>query len=517
MTSATSYGDTTEKTTSRRTSAMSSSTAVTAVDWKLRVLRDIVPLGVCSVGICCCYWLYGYLQETLITRSRLGATFLLLIQAFTNVVVASVWMVVVSSSSSSGGGGGVGSGGGPIKNETTISSSSSSSSLVLNHRLLLMTSFCYVVAMISSNESLQYVSYSTAVLMKSCKLIPSLLMGKIVEKRSYNISTWISAIFISFGMCLFHSSKLLLSLSTHQEEQQQELRRPRRQEEKGGGGLMSLFLSKFQNKEGQGQGGGRRRHNDSASSDNDMEYYYWYGIGLLLLSLSMDGLLGACQGLLKKQQHHPQRQQQQQQQQRQRQSYYYRPPTAAETMFFINLYSMFVLIPLASSSSSGTYGTGDSQLKTGVELLQRDVSLRHAVVLMNGVVGIGQIFIFLSLTWYTPYITTLITTTRKFFTIVISVVLVNNSSLNNKSSSQNSSHNKEFGTVQWVAVILVFVGIYGSIMSAATTTATTATSSSSKSSKHGVTDGNNGDVDRHDDVSDDDHDHDVDKETKKNQ
>ena len=513
MPSATNYCDNTEKSSGRRKSNM----PATAVGcWKVpRFIRDIVPLGVCSIGICCCYWLYGYLQETLITRSRLGATFLLLIQAFTNVVVASVWMMMVVVSYSTDSGQLVSTN----NNSTTKAKTTTKTKTTggqLNHRLLLMTSFCYVVAMISSNESLQYVSYSTAVLMKSCKLIPSLIMGKIVEKRSYTVQTWISATFISFGMCLFHSSKLLLSLSTHQEQEEEE-----EQQQEGGGRFLSFF-HKF-HKQG-GQEGGNRRHNDSTSSSDHNNMEYWYGIGLLLLSLSMDGLLGACQGLLKQQQ-----QQQQPQLHRQQQSsycYYYRPPTAAETMFFINLYSMVVLIPLASTTTSavGTYGTGGdnshSQLKTGIELLQRDVSLRHAVVLMNGVVGIGQIFIFLSLTWYTPYITTLITTTRKFFTIVISVVLVNNGKGNNNNnnsgrSNTHGSHNNEFGTVQWIAVILVFVGIYGSIMSAATkTTTTSSSSSSSKSAKHGVTDGN-GDGDSYDDESDDNHIHDADKETKK--
>mmetsp|Transcript_61535 Transcript_61535/g.150628 ORF Transcript_61535/g.150628 Transcript_61535/m.150628 type:complete len:439 (-) Transcript_61535:709-2025(-) len=430
MTSATKI---TENTTARRS---------------MSLLRDTLPLGVCSLGICSCYWLYGYLQETLITKSRLGATFLLLIQAFTNVVVASVWMAVATRMTTSKS---------SVKTKTNKNKktrSSSSHGPVLNHRLLLMTSFCYVVAMTSSNESLAYVSYPTAVLMKSCKLIPSLLMGVLVEKRTYNVQTWVSATFISLGMCLFHSTKLLLM----QEEQAQQ-----------------------KNHRG-------KSRKDFTSSSSDVEY--WYGIGLLVLSLSMDGLLGACQGLLKKRQSTKPKEESSNNERRSTNSVHsqhsYRPPTAAETMFYINLYSMIVLIPLAS------VGTG--QLRTGVELLKRDSSLRHAVVLMNAVVGVGQIFIFLSLTWYTSYITTLITTTRKFFTIVISVVLVssnsNSNSNNNSTSPSSNSHggHDEFGTVQWIAVILVFVGIYGSIMSAATTTST-----SGKAAKHDVTDGSNDD------------------------
>mmetsp|Transcript_61534 Transcript_61534/g.150625 ORF Transcript_61534/g.150625 Transcript_61534/m.150625 type:complete len:446 (-) Transcript_61534:462-1799(-) len=425
MTSATKI---TENTTARRS---------------MSLLRDTLPLGVCSLGICSCYWLYGYLQETLITKSRLGATFLLLIQAFTNVVVAFVWMAVATRMTKSNF-----SGKANKSKRARSSPSSSSHGPVLNHRLLLMTSFCYVVAMTSSNESLAYVSYPTAVLMKSCKLIPSLLMGVLVEKRTYNVQTWVSATFISLGMCLFHSTKLLLM----QEEQAQQ-------------------------KHHKGKG---RKDSTSSSSSSSSDVEYWYGIGLLVLSLSMDGLLGACQGLLNKRPSMKPKEESSNNERRSTNSVHgreksYRPPTAAETMFYINLYSMIVLIPLAS------VGTG--QLRTGVELLKRDSSLRQAVVLMNAVVGVGQIFIFLCLTWYTPYITTLITTTRKFFTIVISVVLVNsNNSTNNSTSPTSNSHgggHNEFGTVQWIAVILVFVGIYGSIMSAATTTTT-----SSKAATH---------------------------------
>jgi UDP-galactose transporter B1 len=185
-------------------------------------------------GICCSYWLYGFLQEKLITKSRLGATFVLVIQTLANVLVATVWQNIETRKASA----------------TTNAESTKMSSMKLNHPLLFLTSACYVFAMIGSNESLRFVSYPVAVLAKSCKLIPTMVMGSLIERRQYSFQQWTAAICISAGIALFNYSRL-----------------PQ-----------------------------KNASDASSSSSSDEDNQYWKGMVLLSISLGMDGFLGACQG-----------------------------------------------------------------------------------------------------------------------------------------------------------------------------------------------------------------------------
>jgi len=226
--------------------------------------------------------------------------------------------------------------------------------------------------MVGSNESLRFVPYPVAVLAKSCKLIPTMVMGSLIERKQYSMQQWMAAICISTGIALFNYSRM-----------------PQKQDE--------------------------QQH---ISDDNQ----YWKGMALLFMSLSMDGFLGACQGILKR----PGKQQ--------------RPPTAVETMLYINLYSFLFLVPAAVTT--GQWGEG-------IRLLKDNEQLRLSLAILTGVVSIGQIFIFLTITWYSSLVTTTITTTRKFFTILFSVL--------------HFGHSFSFG--QWMSIIMVFGGLYLSIVS----------------------------------------------------
>jgi UDP-galactose transporter B1 len=144
-----------------------------------------------------------------------------------------------------------------------------------------------------------------------------------------------------------------------------------------------------------------------------------YGIILLILSLFFDGMLGACQGLLKTSASH-------------------RPPTATETMLYVNLYATVFLFPLS------VYTREWSQ---GMELLITEDFLRRDVLWLNAAAACGQIFIFLTITWYSSLACTTITTTRKFFTILLSVI--------------HFGHH--FSALQWSCVVLVFFGLYTGI------------------------------------------------------
>ena len=120
----------------------------------------------------------------------------------------------------------------------------------------------------------------------------------------------------------------------------------------------------------------------------------------------------------------------------------HRPPTADETMMYINAYSLMLLVPLATLTG---------QAGAGIRLLRNSEQLRWNLAILNGVVAVGQIFIFLCITWYSSLVTTTITTTRKFFTILFSVLHFGHS----------------FAMGQWMSVFLVFGGLYLSIASGA--------------------------------------------------
>jgi len=315
--------------------------------------RNVLSLLMVASGICCSYWLYGYLQEKLITKSRLGATFILVTQTLANIIVAMVWQKIET------------------RNATTITTKSKTVANNLNHPLLFLTSACYVFAMIGSNESLRFVPYPVAVLAKSCKLIPTMVMGSLIEGRQYLVQQWMAAICISAGIALFNYSRM--------------------------------------------------PHKQALESEDN---HYWKGMVLLCISLGMDGFLGACQGMLKR----PGVKNQQ------------RPPTAVETMMYINVYSFFLLIPLAVVTG---------QMGEGIRLLKDNEQLRMNIAILNGVVGIGQIYIFLCISWYSSLVTTTITTTRKFFTILFSVL--------------HFGHSFTMG--QWTSVLMVFGGLYLSIAS----------------------------------------------------
>lgn len=308
-------------------------------------LYGLGHLALCALGICICYLYYGILQERLFTgRQRLGASFVLATQCLTNALVAYVWGKAESSD-----------------NKVTGEREGNHG---LNHWLLFLTSGFYVGAMACSNEAIQYVSYPVAVLAKSCKLIPTMLVAQIVEGKLYSREEWSAAFLISTGIVIFHFT----------------------------------------------------RHVGAIGNDDDQSTY---GMLLLLVSLGMDGVLSSCQNFLK----FP------------RDKTAHRPPSAVETMLYINLYAVAYLFPMCVQNG---------QWSDGVSRLQTEDSLVVAILILNATVALGQIFIFLCLTWFSPLYTTTITTTRKFLTVVISVIMFGHS----------------FTLTQWFSVVLVFSGLY---------------------------------------------------------
>eukprot|EP00985_Skeletonema_marinoi_P002571 scaffold1059_cov216-Skeletonema_marinoi.AAC.1 len=145
-------------------------------------------LLLCATGITSCYLWYGTVQEHLfqIDNANSGddkqsiTLFLLATGTFSSFLLALVWIVI-----------------GPLLLAQTTDRTSGKENSPrdhgqvqdngqLNHPLLALTSITYLSAMAASNESLHYVSYPTCVLAKSSKLIPTMVVGWLVDKyRSY--------------------------------------------------------------------------------------------------------------------------------------------------------------------------------------------------------------------------------------------------------------------------------------------------------------------------------------------
>ena len=354
-------------------------------------LKQMLLLAALATGICTCYLGYGLVQERLFSPSSphgravraVGpiTTFLVMSQAVGNTVVALVWTWIQNNllgcskqppSSTNDDG----------RNDHNEHKQSSPS--VLNYRLLLLTAFCYFGAMSASNESINWVSYPTVVLAKSSKLIPAMLAGVLLERKSYSAREWAGALLITSGIVIFNYTRL---------QQQAD--------------------------------GSSSSSSSSAKPDSP------FGLVLLAISLTFDGALSACQGSIKKS------------------SGLYRPPTAMEFMAFTNAFSCLFLLPaciLSGQLQNGTsilFGSGAGDGSEG------DVAAaRKWILLLNATAAAGQVFIFLTIHYFSSIMCTTITTTRKFVSILLSV--------------RHFGH--VFSPIQWISVVMVFGGLYMEIV-----------------------------------------------------
>jgi len=250
--------------------------------------------------------------------------------------------------------------------------------------------------MTASNEALGYTSYPTAVLAKSSKLIPNMAMGVLVERRDYSKREWLGATLITAGIIIFNFSRMKKN--------------------------------------------SREQENEDTS----------YGLSLLLFSLGMDGLLASCQGMLKDDKNNKNDGSESDEK-----INTYRPPTALETMLFTNLYATLLFIPISIYSRQLQNGlmlikTIASTVKGNTSTMGESIiaffshDLVYNIFLLNTTAAIGQIFIFLTIYYFSTLMCTTITTTRKFFTILLSIRL----------------YKHVFTTLQWTCVGMVFGGLY---------------------------------------------------------
>lgn len=141
-------------------------------------IHPLLKFLFCAVGINLSYLNYGIVQEHIYLsvasiykqsgKTPRITTFILLSQALTNTVAAAMIMIPNNMK----------------RQQQQHKKVKYSRQEDLNHGLLLLTSISYSLAMTASNESLYYVSYPAASLAKSCKLVPSMIAGILVERKN---------------------------------------------------------------------------------------------------------------------------------------------------------------------------------------------------------------------------------------------------------------------------------------------------------------------------------------------
>lgn len=185
-------------------------TEPTAVEDIKRKMAGTGTLLICVVGIYACYLWYGVVQEKLYHTqddgSKFGNTaFTMLVQCMGNALIASLVYFFgtvfgferrVPKKDKDGN---------PMALESFVS--------VLGSADVLITAFVYVSAMYTSNEALKYVSYPMQALAKSCKLIPVLIGGMVINGKRYPVWKYVSVLLVTLGITAFQFAKQKASSS----------------------------------------------------------------------------------------------------------------------------------------------------------------------------------------------------------------------------------------------------------------------------------------------------------------
>ncbi|CAL8080647.1 unnamed protein product [Orchesella dallaii] len=148
--------------------------------------KGTVLLIYCFAGLQASYLVWGLLQEKIMTQmygdgeNFRDSQFLVFINRILALVIAWVYLAIYER--------------GTIKS--------------LKEAPLYKYSYCAFSNIMSSwfqYEALKFVSFPTQVLAKSCKIIPVMLMGKVVSRQTYEFYEYFTAVLMSFGMVLFLS------------------------------------------------------------------------------------------------------------------------------------------------------------------------------------------------------------------------------------------------------------------------------------------------------------------------
>ncbi|XP_053300528.1 adenosine 3'-phospho 5'-phosphosulfate transporter 1 [Pleuronectes platessa] len=149
-------------------------------------LKQGVKLVFCAAGLQASYLTWGVLQERVMTRSY-GATtpeeegekfkdsqFLVFMNRILALTVSGLWCLLFKQPRH----------GAPMYKYSFASLSN------------VMSSWCQY-------EALKYISFPTQVLAKASKVIPVMLMGKLVSRKSYEYWEYLTAVLISVGVSMF--------------------------------------------------------------------------------------------------------------------------------------------------------------------------------------------------------------------------------------------------------------------------------------------------------------------------
>lgn len=157
------------------------------VDASARSTRQTCALlGICAFGLQSSYLLWGVMQERIMTRDYNGAMFedsqfLVFCNRFTTVfIVIPLYFLPL----------------GILVNP-----------LHPQHRAPFFeysfASFSNILSSWCQYEALKYVSFPTQVLSKACKVIPVMVMGWFIQKRSYSATEYATALVICIGLNMF--------------------------------------------------------------------------------------------------------------------------------------------------------------------------------------------------------------------------------------------------------------------------------------------------------------------------
>ena len=141
-------------------------------------------LSFCFLGLQVSYLTWGVLQEKIMTKEYSGfnhevgqfkdSQFLVFVNRILAFIISLVYINVIQQPRHTA----------PLYKYSYCSFSN------------IMSSWCQY-------EALKYVSFPTQVLAKASKIIPTMIMGKIVSKKTYEYYEYVTALMISIGMTLF--------------------------------------------------------------------------------------------------------------------------------------------------------------------------------------------------------------------------------------------------------------------------------------------------------------------------
>jgi adenosine 3'-phospho 5'-phosphosulfate transporter B2 len=141
----------------------------------------------CFVGLQLSFVWWGIVQEQLMTKEyKLGrfksSTFCVFGNRFLALIISFVIVTMKKYASST-----------PVKDAP--------------FHLYAPTSISNIVSSWAQYEALKYISFPTQVLSKSCKIIPVMLVGIFVNKKTYGLLEYLDALLISAGVAMFTLSE----------------------------------------------------------------------------------------------------------------------------------------------------------------------------------------------------------------------------------------------------------------------------------------------------------------------